>query len=163
MVGPVRAALRELGITSIQHETTQPQQTSQHAGTTVTVAVDLESNAVSDTTAAVDPEIVVSGTSAATGSAAWRDSLTAQQQRSVYHPVRVEKVECFPRPCVMVSLTLPDGDGAVGIEDQMTRELYWEEFCEKILPLEGVVVFIWHGQPLLFGTVVSNHLCCHRA
>lgn len=149
MVGLIRRALREMGITLSANQARGGEEISQPPESITTVAgvcVNLYDTAAADN-------------SPAQGSETWRDALTTEQKRSVFHPVKVERVELKPQPCVMVSLTLPERHGAVNINDKKKREIFWQENCTSTLPIDGVVCFVKHGQALLLGTVVSYDLC----
>lgn len=154
MVGPLRQELRVLGLITSSQNTQSPAQHSSGPG---------QCSAASNTSTARG-QGAVSGNapkSAQTG-AGMSPTLSQQQQRNVFRSVRVEWVQLKPRPCVMVSFVLPPSNKAARMSKQDDREAYWKESSKGTLPLDALVCFAMHGQPLMFATVVSSLSCCGK-
>lgn len=88
------------------------------------------------------------------GSTAGNAALQSLPQHNVYRYVGVESVQIDPRPCVMISFTLPVGHRAAQLKHQSEQELFWKESENKTLPLDAQVCLYREGHPMLFGTVV---------
>lgn len=76
--------------------------------------------------------------------------------RNVYAPVQVLGVAQWPRPCVMLSVTLPKSNKAARMKTKKERLEYWTDFGRGTLPIDSLVCLVRPGHALAFGTVVRR-------
>lgn len=149
MVGPLREELKVLGIhqpdRTATHLSHQPVEGATAGGSSISSRSRLNPGPSSSTAADHSGSLGSSSVAAA-----------AANSRNVFRQPAILGVCLKPRPCVMISVQLPNSHRAARIKSQKDRLDFWREYGHGTLPTDALVCLATPGQALVFATVVRR-------